>query len=167
MKTLKFALIFFALPLMAITSVHKFYVSVTQIEYVEDKASVQIISRIFIDDLENLLRTRYDETITLNVDKEVTTSDFYIEKYLKEKLKIDINGEAKVFTYIGKEYEDDIVFCYLEITDIKQINTFTVTNQILQDLFEEQENIVRTYINSKHKSFILTKENDKGMLNFN
>ena len=167
MKILKLTLVLFVLPLVAFTTAHKFYVSVTQIEYVKEQASVQIISRIFVDDLEILLRTRYDENITLNVDKEMSTANFYIEKYLSEKLKIDINGQAKAFTFIGKEYEDDIVLCYMEITDVEQITSFVITNQILQDLFEEQENIVRTHINSKHKSFILQKGNDKGVLNFN
>ena len=167
MKTLKYTFILFVLPLLAFTTAHKYYVSVTQVDYVKDKESVQIVSRIFIDDFENLLRTRYDENITLNTNNELSTIDMYIERYLTEKLKIDINGEAVRFAYVGKEYEDDIVFCYMEIEGVKEINSFKITNQILLDMFEEQENIVRTHINSKHKSFILKKGNDKGMLNFN
>ena len=35
-----------------------------------------------------------------------------------------------------------------------------------RDVFEEQQNVVRTKIKGKNKSFILIKENDKGVLNF-
>ena len=154
------------LPLLAFTTAHKYYVSVTKIEYVKDKESVQIISRIFIDDFEKLLRERYDENITLNVKDELSTIDSYIERYLNEKLRIDINGQALNLTYLGKEYEDDIVFCYLEIEKIANIKSFEISNKILLDMFEEQENIVRTNINGKRKSFILKKGNDKGVLKF-
>ncbi len=166
-KTFKFLLVAFLLPLFAFTTAHKFYVSVTQIEYVKEKQSVQIISRIFIDDLEELLRQRYDENITLDTNKDETTIDSYIEKYFKAKVQIEINGNYKTFTFLGKEYEDDIVYCYLEITNVKSIESFKITNQLLFDIFEEQQNIVKTKFNSQNKSFMLTQYDDTGVLNFN
>jgi hypothetical protein len=141
-------------------------VSVTQIEYVKEKQAVQIISRIFIDDFEKLLRERYDSNITLAVKNESNKVNFYVEKYLAEKFQIKINGAKAQMNFIGKEYEADIVYCYLEIENVKNITSFEVTNQVLFDLFDEQKNIVRTNINDKNKSFILIKQNDKGLLNF-
>lgn len=167
MKRFRILLLGLLLSLFAFNTVHKFYVSVTKIEYIKEKESVQIITRIFVDDLEKLLRQRYDENITLEASKEEQKIDFYIEKYLKEKIQIKINNNPENFIFLGKEYEEDIVYCYLEINNIQAINSFEITNQILFDLFEEQQNIVRTKINSKNKSFILISENDKGVLNFN
>ncbi|WP_250433036.1 DUF6702 family protein [Hanstruepera flava] len=154
------------IPLMAFTSVHEYYVSITQIEFVKEKRSVQIISRIFIDDFEKLLRERYDSNITLAIEDESSKVDFYTERYLKEKVKIKINGKEAVMTFIGKEYEADIMYCYLEIESVSSIQSFEISNQVLFDLYSEQQNIVRTKINGKNKSFILIKENDKGLLNF-
>ena len=162
----KYLFLFSFVVLLAFTSVHKYYVSVTQIEYVKDQASVQIISRIFIDDFERLLRERYDEGITLDVPDELSTVDYYTEKYLKEKLSISIDGKIRELTFIGKEYEDDILFVYLEITGIEVINTMEISNEVLFDVYEEQQNVVRTKINDRNKSFILIKENAKGVLNF-
>jgi len=167
MKTIKILLVILVLPLLAYTTAHKFYVTVTQINYIEEKQSVQIISRIFIDDFEELIRQRYDEDITLDASKEEMQIDFYIERYLQEKMQIKINDSIKELVFIGKEYEDDIIYCYLEIENIKAIKSFEITNQILFDLFDEQQNIVRTNINSKNKSFILISQNDKVVLNFN
>jgi len=167
MKTIKIFLVILVLPLLAFTTAHKFYVSVTQIEYVKEKQAVQIVSRIFIDDFEALIRQRYDEDITLAASNEEMQIDFYIERYLQEKMQIKINDSIKELVFIGKEYEDDIIYCYLEIENIKAIKSFEITNQILFDLFDEQQNIVRTNINSKNKSFILISQNDKGVLNFN
>lgn len=167
MKNLKIALLLFVLPMLAFTTVHKYYVSVTKVEYVKEKESVQIISRIFIDDFEKLLRERYDEKITLDVEDEISTVNMYIERYLKDKLQININDKFENFNFVGKEYDEDIIFCYLEIEGIKEIKSFEITNRILMDIFEEQENIIRTNINGKNKSLLLRKGNDKGVLNFN
>ena len=166
MYKIKNLLILIVLPLIAFTAVHKYYVSVTQIDYIKEKQSVQITSRIFIDDFEKLLRERYDENITLATEKDEKQIDLYIEKYLKSKLRININNKPANIAFIGKEYEDDIMNCYLEIENVSEIKSFEVTNEVLFDIFKDQKNIVRTFINSKHKSFVLIPENDKGMLNF-
>ncbi|TYB72999.1 peptidase E [Bizionia algoritergicola] len=135
-------------------------------EYVKEKQSVQIITRIFVDDLERLIRTRYDETVTLAAKSESKNVDQYIEKYLGEKMAITINGKHTNMVFLGKEYENDIVYCYLEIKNVASIQSFEISNHVLFDLFSDQKNIVRTNINDENNSFILIKQNDKGMLNF-
>ncbi|WP_242202339.1 DUF6702 family protein [Aestuariivivens insulae] len=155
------------LPFFAFTVVHKFYVSVTQINYIEDKQSVQITSRIFIDDMENVLRDRYDESLTLAGKDEPKTVDDFIEKYLKEKFLIKINGENVQAHFLGKEYDADIMRCYLEVESVKSIKAFEVSNQVLLDFYEDQQNIIKTNIYSKQKSAVLSKKNHSLMLKFN
>jgi hypothetical protein len=167
MHHLKQLFLILVVPLFAFTAVHKYYVSVTQINYVPSEQSVQIISRIFVDDLEKLLRERYDETITLIAINEESSNNAYIEKYLKEKLKIKINGKEVRLTYVGKEYDADIVKCYLEVEGVKKIESIEISNQVLFDLFDEQQNIVKTKIYSNQKSFLLDRSNKLALLNFN
>lgn len=167
MKTAKLLIVLFILPLCAFTTVHKYYISVTQINYVEDKEAVQITSRVFIDDFENLLRERYDENITLAGGDELKSTDTYIEKYLTEKIEITINGEAAKLNFIGKEYDVDIMKCYIEIEGVTRVESMEIKNKVLFDLFDDQQNIIKTKINSKQKSFILISQNDKAVLNFN
>lgn len=168
MKIKKVFVLVLLLPiLVASTHIHKYYVSVTKVEYVKEQQSVQIISQIFIDDFENLLRQRYDESITLDIEDEKTTVEYYMDRYLREKLLININGKPTKFKFIGKEYKDDITYCYLEIENVSSIKSFSITNDVLFDMFDDQQNIVRTHINDKNKSFILVSGNNKGVLNFN
>ncbi|MBU2950308.1 peptidase E [Tamlana agarivorans] len=166
MKLNKLLLLLLILPLCAFSSLHKYYISVTQIEYIEEKASVQIISRIFIDDFERLLRERYDDGITLAGENESPEADAYIGRYLSDKLKIHINGADMQLKFIGKAYEADVMKCYLEIEGVQSIQTFGITNRILFDVFEDQQNIIKTKINSKQKSFILYPQKDYYMLKF-
>ncbi|WP_396590439.1 DUF6702 family protein [Allomuricauda sp. R78024] len=160
------------LPIMAIlflsfTVAHKFYVSVTNVEYSEKNASFQITSRIFIDDLEELLKERYDINAKLATSDEAKVSDEYIKKYFKAKFAIELNGEIAQYSFLGKKYDNDVVLCYLELTDVNfsELKSISIQNEILTDMFEEQQNIVHIKWNGQKKSFVLIKENNKGMLN--
>ncbi|MDP5158367.1 MAG: peptidase E [Flaviramulus sp.] len=167
MKLYKLLFLFLIIPFFSFTSLHKYYISVSQINYIEEKASLQITTRIFIDDFENLLRTRYDETITLAGKDEPEIANTYIEKYLKDKLTIKINNESVSVNFIGKEYDGDIVRCYLEVENVKNIKKIEISNQVLFDLFDEQQNIIKTKIYSKQKSVILSNQTNSMVLKFN
>ena len=69
--------------------------------------------------------------------------------------------------FIGKEYDGDIMRCYLEVEGVKNIQSFEISNKILFDLFEEQQNIIKTKINSKEKSVIQISQSHNTVLNFN
>lgn len=167
MKLLRIVIpVFLVLMLSSFKAMHKYYISNTQIEYVEAKKSVQIITRVFTDDFENVLKQRYDDDFTFD-DEDAKMIDFYVEKYLGEKLKVKIDDNYMPLIFIGKEIEMGIVKCYLEIENVERINTLEITNQTLFDLFEAQQNIIKLNINAQKKSVVLTKQNDGAVLNFN
>lgn len=161
-----FVLIIGFIVLSSYSNQHEYYVSVTKLEYVKEEKSIQIISQIFIDDFEKVLRERYDESLTLAVDNESETIEAYMEKYLKFKLDIKVNTKDTDFNFLGKEYKDDIVYCYLEIENIEAIKTLEIKNEVLFDIYPKQQNILRTKVNGKDKSFILIPDNKKAVLNF-
>ena len=155
------------LPLLSFT-LHKFYVSVTNINYSEEDASFQITSRVFIDDLEAVLEERYDIAPELATQNEAKVADEYIEKYFKAKFAVELNGEITAYSFLGKKYDNDVVICYLELTDVdfSTLKSISVQNEILTDMFEEQKNIVHFKWKDEKRSFVLIRENNKGMLNF-
>lgn len=167
MKLLKSLLLLLVIPLFAFTSFHKYYISVTQVNYIKEKKSLQITSRIFIDDFENALKDKYDDNLVLAGDDEPKIVDSFIEKYLKEKLTIKINNENVNISYLGKEYDGDIMRCYLEVENVNNIKSIEISNQVLFDMYKAQQNIVKTKINSKQKSAILSTKDKNVVLNFN
>ena len=56
---------------------------------------------------------------------------------------------------------------YLEIPKVgfSKIKTIAATNEVLTDMFEDQQNVVHFKLAGKKKSFVLTRSNNKGMLN--
>lgn len=168
MHKLRYILIFLLIPFLLSNSIkHEYYVSVTAIEFVENEKSVQIITQIFIDDFEKMMRERFDDRITLAVKNESIMVEDYMERYLSDKIRISINEQPNQFNFLGKEYKDDIAYCYLEIENINDVQNIEVTNRVLFDIYPDQQNIVRLKINDKNKSFLLIPDNDKCVLNFN
>lgn len=154
------------ISLSSFTSVHKFYVSVTEIEYNEKAQSLQIISRVFIDDFENVLKARYDKDIKLGARVETSGAEKHIEKYLEQKIDVALDGKPVEVEYLGKEYQNDMILFYIEVPQVKKFKEITVRNSVLMDLFEEQKNLVHVELNGRTKSMVLVSDNDKNSINF-
>ena len=167
MRNFRYALLILILPLFAFAVAHKFYVSVTNVNYSEKDQAVQITSRIFIDDFNRLLMARYDVDAELDTQKESKLADEYIEKYLRSKFVVSINGQSIQYNYIGKKYDADVMICYIEVSDVdlRELKSIEIENEILTDLFDDQQNVVHINVNNKKKSFVLLKSRTKGMLN--
>ena len=165
MKVKKTALLLFIIPLLSFFT-HKYYLSLTQINYKSETKSIQIIINVFMDDIEVALNNDNNIDLQLTTKKELKNNDIYFEKYLQEKLFLKVDGIAKNFNYIGKEYEDDLVFFYLEIENIDKINSIEVINNILTTHFPKQQNLIKSKLGDKYKSVLLTKDKNSTVLKY-
>ena len=161
----KFIIILVALPMFSFT-MHKYYVSLCEIEYVKEQQSLQITFGVTLEDLEFTLKKNSGKQLNLASKIEIKNVDAYYKKYLNEHLLISVNSKYQPFKYVGKEYDGDIVRFYLEINDIKTLKSIEVTNNILIQEFEDQKNIVKIKVKDFNKTFYLTKSNDKSSLKF-
>ena len=165
LKTIIFCLLIFTL--ISGFVVHKFYVSTTKVEYAKEKKSIQIISKIFVEDLEQVLQERYSSRVQLDPKIETELDQNYLIEYVLQKLKFKVNGNDAPLIYIGKEYDIDILNIYFEIEDVELLESIGIENKILLDLFPEQQNIIH-FSNEKNKrNLILDKNRPNGLLNFN
>jgi len=140
--------------------------SLTQITYDQRQKSLQIILRIFIEDLQTEMNSLANESFELATDREPKNIESKYQDYLKENLSFRINSTHKTYEYIGKEYDNDMVVFYLEIPKIDTLKTLTTYNKILNHSFPKQENIIKTKVYNKHKSIILTPYKTKSLINF-
>lgn len=166
MKKISLILLLGFTALTSFTNAHKFYVSVTEIDHNEERASLQIISRVFIDDFENVLNLRYDQDLTLDPRTESSNAEEFIAKYLEQKLHIEVNGKNTRINYLGKEYENDMLVFYIEASGVENIKEVLVKNSVLMDLFEEQKNLVHVKVKGKTRSMVLVTGREENTLNF-
>ncbi|WP_333810287.1 DUF6702 family protein [Flavobacterium sp.] len=145
---------------------HKFYVSVTQIDYVSNKKRIEISHRIFIDDLEKALEKKYKKKVYLTSTKELPEAEVLIKDYLKENVKISINKKPQEIVYLAREVEGDVLIFYSKIAISKKINTFEIFNSLLTNVYEEQQNIVHVNINRNKNSFLFTNSDTQQKIDY-
>ncbi len=167
MKFLKIILLVLIFPLITGSTEHKFYVSITKIEYVAESEFLQIITQFFLDDIEEVLRKRYRPDVSLGTKKETKEDVALLKKYILQKLKISVNGTPVKLDYLGMEYDIDMVRSYIEVTGVKEFKSIEIEFNALTEIFTEQQNIIHFKSSNNRKSLILDIDNPKGVLNFN
>lgn len=160
------ALLLATVLLCSFTLVHKHYISLTHIAYSEKDNTFQITTRLFIDDIEALLKERYGLQAHLATPQEAKDTPAYLEKYIRSQFSIALNGTPVTYTFLGKQYEDDKLLCYMEIpgVSLSTVKTLTVRNTLLTDKFETQRNIVHVAWKDQTESFVLHRENNRKTL---
>lgn len=162
----KITFLFLIFGFFSFTAAHKFYVSVTEIEHNEKEKRLQIISRVFTDDLENVLKQRYDPELRLGKKVETEGADKHISNYLKSKLQIEIDGATVEVNFLGKEYENDMTIFYIESQQISDFKKIKIKNSLLMDLFEEQRNLIHVIQKGRTKSLILIDGKEEDFVKF-
>ena len=127
--------------------VHKFYLSTTEIEYKKELKAFQIITQLFLQQQEKSLR--------LFQDSNTKHSDSLLKFHLKKEFQLIINGEPQEISYLGKEYKNDIVVCYLELYLDEIPSTIEIKNSMFFDLFDSQQNIIHYKNEASRNSFLL------------
>ena len=159
MKTwILFFIIFF--PITSLQPLgHKFYLSVTQMEFDANNNRITAITRVFVDDLEETLRQRYDVQLALGTDREDAMASFYISRYVEQKLIVEMNNEPLKFSFAGFTYQNDQIVLLSEFSVIPSDEfEIKVTNALITDAYSEQQNLVHFRMNQKKQSEVLTKE---------
>lgn len=145
---------------------HPIHVSVAEIEYDPAEKELEIMIRIFIDDLENALRLyhRQDGIDILNPGK--SSADKLIAPYLQDNFVVSIDNRQQRLQYLGQEVEGQAFICYILVSDVDSWKECEVTNSILQEMFDDQSNIVHVTRNGVTKSQRLVPHNPKGKFSF-
>ncbi|HRK53875.1 MAG TPA: hypothetical protein PK185_08170 [Cyclobacteriaceae bacterium] len=146
---------------------HPLHISVTEIEYNEKAEALQIISRIFVDDLEVAIRAKIGspELDILNPKNGLTTKGL-IADYLKDHLKIRLDGKEQQLNFLGYEEENFAFICYIEIEKIKSFKVIEVENTVITETYDDQSNLVHVTYKGPIKSMRLMKDKPSDKFTF-
>lgn len=130
---------------------HPFHLSICEIEYDVDNKTLQITSRLFQDDLEiSLSQLRSVNNYFSEVDDSVIKED--LTEFFKQHLQISIDDSFRPIQFVGFEIEDNVVWCYLEISKVKSIREISIKYSPLIDTFDNQINLAHIRYLGKVKS---------------
>ena len=153
--------------LVFIGSFHPLHVSVTEIEMDEKDKALEIMMRVFVDDVELTLRkTRNEPALDVMQLKNGFSIDQMMTDYLKDHFKISLDGKAQKIKYIGHEVEGEAFIFYSEVSGVKKWNTIQVQNNIIMETHEDQSNLVHVTVKGNVRSLRLTTETPTDKLVF-
>lgn len=144
---------FFFLPFgLKNSAKHPLHVSTTEISFNAKEKSLEVTCRIFTDDFENVLSQQYKAKTDLSKPAMHKAMDALIKKYMDRNLQYILNGKAAKANYVGFEKDNEATNVYLEIDNVNSLNTLTVNNSILYDLFDDQMSILHVEKGGVRKS---------------
>ena len=150
------AYLLFVWVLFVQTTIHPYYVSTMEIDYRPDRSALQITIRVFTDDWQLMLNTDYDQDLRLDPDSDAAQTVIHSSDYLQKEIELKLNDTKVEPVFLGREYQDDQIVFYLEVKDVAEVNTLAVSNSILFEVLEGQQNIVRIKTPTKRKSYLQT-----------
>jgi hypothetical protein len=144
--------------------IHKFYVSIYQMNYNADKKRIEITSRMFLDDLNTVLQKNHKKEFTFGSNKESDADVAILKQYIKKHLVVSVNGVRKDIVFISKEIDGHELVCYMKINEIEKIKTLDIQNNSFFELNDEQQNIIQFKSKGKKQNLVLTKKQSKGSI---
>lgn len=145
---------------------HPLHLSVTEIMLDENEKELEIMLRVFTDDLELAIRsTKNDATLNL-LNPANTTTDKLAWEYLQSRFKLTIDGKVQSLKYLGHETDEDVLIFYIQVQPVKKFKTIGITNSILTEQYEDQSNLLNMTVRDKTKSLRLMRDNPSGSLAF-
>jgi len=145
---------------------HPLHVSVTEIEFDEKDKALEIMMRVFVDDLETTMKTRLNQPELDILSPKGITVDEIMRDYLKEHFKLSLDGKAQKTNYLGHEVDGEAFVFYVEVSNVKKWKTIQVQNDIITEIFDDQSNLVHVTVRGKVKSLRLTKDTPMDRLTF-
>lgn len=144
--------------------IHAYYVSVSEIYHNSKTLSLEITMKIFIDDLELAIQEDGKPDFVMPEEDSEPGTSSAIAEYLEDKFIIDINGEKASQRFVGYEFEDDAVLCYIEIVNVLSIDEIRVFNSIISEVYETQVNLTHFQYRGQLKSIKTTKTEPDGKI---
>jgi hypothetical protein len=149
--------------LSAVLTFHPIHVSVTEITFDEKEKELEIIARIFLDDLETSIRKANNQP---ELKLPGPSANQLVWKYLEPRFRVSLDGQQQKIKYLGHEIEGDAILCYIQASNVKKWNEIEVMNSMITELYDDQSNLVHVTVKDKVKSLRLMRDNPSGKLAF-
>ncbi len=128
---------------------HKFHVSVSQVEYNASSQTIEVVMRIYSDDLENALSRHAKRPVKLDPAREKEAGDV-VMSYLRGQFELKTKaGRPVKFAWVGLEAQVDMFWLYFQGRAPGGFAGAQLKNRVLCELFDDQVNIVNVKYQGK------------------
>ncbi len=140
---------------------HPVHLSVCNIEYVSSQNEFYISFSFFIDDMESIIKQKYNINLNLRKNNEEKNIDSYIKNYIEENFSLifnEIDSKKTKLIYEKKVVEELSIKLYFKIKIKKDLFAVRITNKLMTELYFDQKNLVIFSYGDIQQSFIFTSD---------
>jgi len=161
----KFSFVVFFLFCILRIAAHPVHVSVTTIEYNAEKKGFVLGFKIFYDDFQLSVYNNYKEE--LNFEKDNKNSNRLASQYINDSFKISINSKDynKKMKFVYKEINNEAIWLYYILPFRDNVKQMLLSNNILNELYPDQKNLMIIKVNEFEKGYTLDKNNQQCSVN--
>jgi len=143
---------------------HGFHASFTVIEHNARAGTLELLHRLFIQDLEVVLTARRGEAMTIDDSPLVQK---FIEEYLLDVFSLaDSNGKRLRPDWVGMKLQIDTLFVYRELKVPAAPAALIVSDQTLTEAHPGQVNSVNVTIGGRTQTAVFTIDDPPRTLTF-
>ena len=139
---------------------HPYHVSYTEISYKKEQKNLTFAVEVFTDDLETEIKLLYKPNkFFLGSDSLTDSAQFLIEQYVYQKTSVIVDGIVlKDFQFLPTESNPDRTIIYFELTNLPNFKSLAFYNEILVNIYSNQQNIVEFFNSGKNEKALLNKD---------
>ena len=93
---------------------HKYYVGLTEVNIHSKKRTLDVSTKLFMDDLEAGLLKSFNTKVDLSTSVNNKEVQELLMNYLDANFRINVGGKLLKLKFVGYEVENDAVWCYSE-----------------------------------------------------
>lgn len=146
---------------------HKFYISIADMEYNEEKERIEVSLKMTAHDFEWVLEQRFKSRCTIEEIADSSEVGEYAQDYIRQNFQLFSQNEQCLFTYIGKEVTNtEELYFFFTFSMIKNPAHINIISNLLFSISDLQQNIVHYKYKNQRKSLTLVPSQNKGELKF-
>ncbi|WP_313270408.1 DUF6702 family protein [Epilithonimonas vandammei] len=125
-----------------------FFSSMTKVDYIDGSKTLKFTTKLNTTHISQAVK----------IDPNTAAFEAELKKYINNNIDISVNGNPKNLTFTGSQVNGESVWIYYEISNVSEISTLRIRNNILISQFPKQINIM----NITYKGILRTVNFQKG-----
>lgn len=152
--------LFFNIALLLLVAFHPLHVSVSNLDYQDDKHVCLLVLKVFSDDFAEVIRQREGLAVLEGRDSLSIKDNPIIRPYLKENVQIRLDGQLFEMDKwrldsVKNNFEASWLFYSMEYNGL--FKEISIRNSIFFDHFSDQKNLVIIGNGNEEKAFQINK----------
>lgn len=162
-----FKLLFFTILFSTYSFGHKFYVSITELNFNAEKNRIEGSLKLVAHDFEHILEEKFGREIDIEQVADTSQVGLYIQTYLTSHFKVYSDQKLLTPNYLGKEVSlRQELFFYFTFNSVPHPESLSIKSTVLFDYFPNQQNIVHYRYGQQTKSVTLVPSKNHGKIQF-